>query len=93
MATVARHGADEAGAIFIIVDHLSGAADLYGPAPQASFDEARPSDRLFQRLMANESVDAVMAKLQRETDFDPDLWIVSVEDKQARPFIDAVELP
>ena len=38
-AAVARRGAEEAGAIFVIVDRLNGTADLYGPAPQAVFDE------------------------------------------------------
>jgi len=90
VATVARHGADEAGAIFIIVDRLSGAADLYGPAPQSLFVEARPSDRMFQRLVENDSLEAVAGRLDRETRFDPDLWIVSVEDKAGRAFIDTV---
>jgi hypothetical protein len=90
IATVARHGADEAGAIFVIVDRLTGAVDLYGPAPQASFEEARPSDRLFQQIMANEPRDAVAARIEREIRFDPDLWLVEVEDRAARVFVDTV---
>ena len=48
---VARRGAEEAGAIFIIIDRLAGVADLYGPAPQSAFEEGRPSDRLFQKIV------------------------------------------
>jgi hypothetical protein len=90
VATVARHGAEEAGAIFIIVDRLTGSADLYGPAPQSLFSQSRPSERLFQRLLENEPLDAVAARLDRETRFDPDLWIVAVEDRDARIFFDAL---
>ncbi len=89
-AAVARHGADEAGAIFIVVDRLTGTADLYGPAPQTSFDQSRPSDRLFQRLVENEAMDAVNARLERETKFDPDLWVVAVEDRKARVLFETV---
>src|SRR5690348_11674941 len=46
-AVLRRRGAEEAGAIFIKVSRLDGSADLYGPAPQAMFDEARPSERVF----------------------------------------------
>ncbi len=89
-AAVVRHGADEAGAIFIIVDRLSGTADLYGPAPQASFDQSGPGERLFQRLIDSEPMEAVSARLDREMRFDPDLWIVAVEDRAARVFFEAV---
>ena len=46
-AVLRRRGAEEAGAIFIKVSRLDGTADLYGPAPQTAFDEARPSERAF----------------------------------------------
>lgn len=88
-ATVARRGATEAGAIFVIIDRLGGTADLYGPAPQSSF-EARPSERLFERLAENEMLDAVNGRLEREARFDPDLWIVSVEDRDGRAFLETV---
>jgi len=90
VATLAHRGAEQAGAIFIIVDRLTGTADLYGPAPQSSFSESRPSDRLFQRLMENATLEAVTARLGREAIFDPDLWIVAIEDRDARVFFDAV---
>jgi hypothetical protein len=87
---VVRHGAEEAGAIFVIVDRLTGIADLYGPAPQASFDEARPSERIFQRVAAEESLSAINARIEREVRFDPDLWVVAIEDRDGRSFLDTV---
>jgi hypothetical protein len=88
IVTVARRGAAEAGAIFVIVDKLEGNADLYGPAPQASFDETGPSDRRFQRVATAASHDAVAERLDREVRFDPDLWVVAVEDREGRVFFD-----
>jgi hypothetical protein len=88
MATVARHGADEAGAILVIVDWLDKTADLYGPAPQSAFSESRPSDRRFQLLLERAEREAVNTRLASEIRFDPDLWIVEVEDRGGRSFLD-----
>ena len=89
-AAVARRGAEEAGAIFVIVDRLSGSADLYAPAPQTSFEDSRPSERLFQCVAADEPLDAVNARIEREARFDPDLWVIAVEDRDGRAFLDTV---
>jgi hypothetical protein len=87
-AVVRRRGAAEAGAIFVCIDRRDGAADLYGPAPQAVFAEARP-ERLFQRLTKDGSTPAdVEARLQRELRFDSDIWIVDVEDRSGDPKLD-----
>ena len=90
IATVERRGAEDAGVIFVIIDKLSGAADLYGPAPQSSFDEARPSDRKFQRVIAEENLATIASRMEREIRFDPDLWIVAVEDRDGRTFFETI---
>lgn len=90
-AAVRRRGAEEAGAVFIKVSRLDGTAVLYGPAPQAVFDDARPADRLFIVLVGREAPAPeadIEARLVRETRFDPDLWIVEVEDRAGRDFLD-----
>ena len=82
-AVLRRRGAAEAGAIFIKVDHLNGSATLYGPAPQSVAAEApRGVDRMFARMHAAPFVnsDEAEERLKREIAFDPDLWIVEVED-------------
>ncbi len=91
-AAVRRRGAEEAGAIFIKVNRLDGTADLYGPAPQAAFDEAQPSDRAFSLcLKAQPAPEAdAEAYLAREIRFDPDVWIVEIEDRTGRHFLDQV---
>src|SRR5256886_11538628 len=80
-AVLRRRGAEEAGAIFIKVSHLDGNADLYGPAPQSAFDEARPSDRAFMLALAAKPEPDIEAYLARQIRFDPDLWIVEADDR------------
>ena len=91
-AAVRRHGADEAGAIFVKVNRLDATADLYGPAPQAAFDETQPADRAFSLcLKVQPALESdVEAFLGREMRFDPDVWIVETEDRAGRHFLDHV---
>lgn len=91
-AAVRRRGAEEAGAVFIVVNRLDGTADLYAPAPQSSFDEAQPTDRAFTpglKLMPAAEAD-VEARLAREMRFDSDVWILEIEDRAGRHFLDHI---
>ena len=90
-AAVRRRGAEEAGAIFIKLNRLDGTGTLYGPAPQAMLEESRPADRLFTALAGGNAPapDADLeARLVKELKFDPDVWIVEVEDRRGRHFLD-----
>ena len=92
-AVVRRHGADEAGAVFIKVSRLDGSAVLYGPAPQTAFDDDQPTDRLFSAVLGGDAPVPeadIEARLTREIKFDPDLWILEVEDRAGRHFLDRV---
>jgi hypothetical protein len=90
-AVLRRRGAEDAGAIFIKVSFLNGLADLYGPAPQSAFDQARPSERAFSATFVEPKSEAdVEAYLARQIRFDPDLWIVEVEDRAGRNFLDHI---
>ncbi len=92
-AAVRRRGAEEAGAIFIIINRLDGTATLYGPAPQSAFDEAQPADRIFAPVLGGAAPAAeadIEARLTREIRFDPDLWIVEIEDRAGRHFLEQV---
>jgi hypothetical protein len=82
-AVLRRRGAAEAGAIFVKVDHLDGHATLYGPAPQSLAADAPVGvDRIFTRAHSGAFIDSGAAeeRLKREIAFDPDLWIVEVEN-------------
>ncbi len=78
-AAVVRRGAAEAGAVFVLARDRMGKVALYGPAPQTSYDEARPDERFFGLLQADADPDAVDARLEKEKRFDPDIWVVEIE--------------
>ena len=88
-AVLARRGDRDAGAIYIKVSRLDGTAALFGPAPAGldrDDDERRWQPSLGSAAVAEKDVDAYLA---RQIDFDPDLWLVSVEDRNGRHFLDA----
>jgi hypothetical protein len=92
-AAVRRRGAEEAGAVFIKIARLDGTATLFSPAPQSTFDDTRPVDRVFVATLGKDQPVReadVEAALAREIKFDPDVWIVEVEDKAGRNFLDNV---
>lgn len=77
---VARRGDPIAGQIFVEVDHLNGTASLFTPAPAtAQGDEA--ADRIFVCRFERAEPAAVRDRIAREVDFDPDLWVLSVETR------------
>lgn len=87
-ALLVRRGDADAGAIYIKVSRLDGTAALYGPAP-AGLDEAR-EERRWQPCLKGEAVPEpdADAYLARQVSFDADIWIVAVEDRAGRHFLD-----
>lgn len=87
-AVLVRRGDTDAGAIYVKVSRLDGTAALFGPAP-AGLEEAREERRWQSCLGREPAVEAAAdAYLTRQIEFDPDIWIVSVEDRQGRHFLD-----
>jgi len=91
-AVVRRRGAEEAGAIFVRIDRLDGTSDLFGPAPQSAFDAAPGAERAFSASLREQPAPdaSIETYLAREIKFDPDIWIVEVEDRSGRNFLDVV---
>jgi hypothetical protein len=91
-AVVSRRGAEEAGAVFVRISRLDGTSDLFGPAPQSVLVESQGADRIFAASIAGQPVpdSAVDAYLAREIKFDPDIWIVEVEEPAGRNFLEIV---
>ena len=88
-AVVRRHGADDAGAIFVKLALLDGRATLFAPAPQTAYDDSRPSERAFVATSAEPQPEqAVEERLTKELRFDPDAWIIELEDRAGRHFLD-----
>jgi hypothetical protein len=92
-AVLRRRGSPEAGAIFVKIDRLDGTAALFGPAPQTETAEAG-IDRLWSRVHKDPWIPPadIEARLVREIKFDSDLWIVEVEDREGRNFLDLAEI-
>lgn len=84
---VMRRGDGERGALYVKVATLDGRATLFGPAP-ASFDDTPGGRTLTPHLDAagvpERDVDAYMT---RQIEYDPDLWLIEIEDRQGRNFI------
>jgi hypothetical protein len=86
---VRRRGAEDAGAVFVKVASLDGNAVLYTPAPQTVYDDSRPVDRVFTpSTKAPVPEQVVEERLAKEVNFDPDVWIVEIEDRAGRHFLD-----
>jgi hypothetical protein len=89
-AAVLRHGDDSAGAIFIKVNTLDGCAQLLAPAPAGLDGVPAELGRAWTYVFAEGAVpeadaDAFLAKQVR---YDPDLWLIELEDPKGRHFLD-----
>ena len=91
VAVLRRRGAAEAGAIYIKIDQLVGRATLYAPAPP-SMDTDDSDERRFEAVLVASDPLTVEERMAREIRFDPDLWMVEVEDREGRSFLGAEAL-
>lgn len=81
-AFVVRHGSEEAGALFLKIARLDGTCIVLNQA-------RRGEGELVWTKPLGDSVDAAKAQqfFERQMKFDPDLWIVEIEDRQGRAFV------
>lgn len=81
-AFVAKRGDPTAGAVIVKVATMDGRARAF----HRSFDLAT-GDRAWLVLAEGAEAD-VDAALERQKRFDPDLWIVEIEDPQGRDLLE-----
>lgn len=81
-AFVTARGDATAGAVLVKLNTLDGRARAY----QRSFD-LRSGERTWVVLAEGEDA-AVEATLARQRGFDPDLWVIEVEDRHGRHLLD-----
>ncbi|MEQ8902233.1 MAG: DUF1491 family protein [Roseovarius sp.] len=82
-AFVVAHGDDTGGAVLVKLNTLNGRAQVF----QRSFDLATGARAWVTLAEGCEAeVDAAIA---RQRGFDPDLWVVEVEDRAGRHLLDA----
>jgi len=82
-AFMVRRGQEEAGALFLKLSRLDGSFTV--------LNQARRGDgELVWTRPLGDSADesAVNAYLEKQLRFDPDLWILEIEDSQGRAFVD-----
>ncbi len=89
VATVVRHGDDDAGTIFLRINHLDGTSQLFVPAPAGL--SGNELDRTWQRAFdGGARVDSdIDDYLSREIEIDSDIWIVEVESQTGCHHLDA----
>ena len=81
-AFVVAHGDDTGGAVLVKLATLDGKAVLF----QRSFD-LMTGDRKGIELASGDEAE-VDATVARQRSFDPDLWVIEVEDRQGRHLLD-----
>jgi hypothetical protein len=82
-AYVVKKGNEEAGAVYLKISRLDGTCTVLSQAV------AGEGERVWARPLG-ESCDEKRASdwFAKQQKFDPDLWIVEIEDRQGRPFVD-----
>jgi hypothetical protein len=89
-AAVVRRGDSDAGAIFIKVNSRDGQARVLAPAP-GGMDSAAPGiDRRWTPAFAGSAVAETEADgfLAKQARYDPDIWVIELEDPKGRHFLD-----
>ena len=81
-AFVVTHGDDTAGAVLIKLNTLDGQARAY----QRSFD-IMSGERCWVVLAEGDETEVDTA-LAKQRSFDPDLWVIEVEDREGRHLLD-----
>ena len=88
-AFLVRRGAEEAGAIFIKVSRLDGTCYVLSPAQRVMLSEDEVAGRAWTRPLGERADDAQARDyFARQMKFDPDIWIVEIEDREGRAFVD-----
>lgn len=85
---VARRGAEEAGSVFVKVTLPDGTGRLMAPAPGPAYDglgRRRWIEPLGSGPLATDDIDRF---LSRQIAFDPDVWILDIDDPGGTGLLD-----
>ncbi|HSZ75403.1 MAG TPA: DUF1491 family protein [Rhizomicrobium sp.] len=82
-AYVVRKGAEEAGAIFLKVSRLDGTSIILSQARRGE------GDLVWMKVLGDSATDEAASRyFEKQIKFDSDLWIVEIEDREGRVFVD-----
>ena len=88
MCALARKGAPEAGVVYVSIRRQHDEHVCLGPAPGPAYDELgrRRWTRLFDgRPVTQSEFDEFIS---RQTSFDPDIWVLDIDDPDGTGLID-----
>lgn len=81
-ATVARKGDARAGAVLVkLYNPLTREARLYAQALRGE------GERVWMQPLPNAAESELDAYVQRQAGYDPDIWVIEVEDREGRHFL------
>jgi len=82
-AYVVKKGAEEAGAVFLKISRLDGTCMVLNQA------RAGEGQLVWAKVLVDSCDEAkAAAYLERQIKYDSDLWIVEIEDREGRTFVD-----
>jgi hypothetical protein len=82
-AFVVRKGSEEAGAVFLKIARLDGTSLVLSQARRGE------GELVWVKPLGETTDDAnASAYFDKQMKFDPDLWIVEIEDREGRAFVD-----
>ncbi len=81
-AFVTAHGDNTAGAVLVKLNTLDGQAQLFQRETDLMTDQRKWA------VLAEGGERDVDAAIARQRGFDPDLWVIEVEDRQGRHLLD-----
>ena len=77
---VVHRGAEEAGAVFVVINHLDGGYDLLVPPPGPAYND--DGERRFEKAFATPqpwpTINEVLARRKKS---DSDIWVVEIDDR------------
>ena len=82
-AYVVKKGAEEAGAVFLKISRLDGTCMVLNQARAAA------GELVWAKVLGDSCDEAkAAAYFERQIKYDRDLWIVEIEDRDGRTFVD-----
>lgn len=82
VAMQARRGQQSSGAVLIRINHLDGHSTILG---RGTLSDGRRGWLKGADHVTDQDADRY---IERQIKFDPDLWVIEVEDRQGRHFLD-----
>ena len=82
-AYVARRGAEEAGALILKLTRPDGSITVLSRATRGD------GERVWMKPLGESADGTAAAKyFEKQIRFDPDIWILEIEDREGRAFVD-----